>query len=62
MTLLLEKNRGRPDKKHWPGLLRDYVEKRRAGGASKEDAVKGGMHDMLVLWGISMDSPKDLTQ
>lgn len=53
-------DRMRPDKKYWPELLRNYVEKRRAGGANKEDAVVGGMHDMLVLWGISIDSPRDL--
>lgn len=58
--LALEKDRMRPDKKYWPELLRDYVENRRAGGANKEDSVVGGMHDMFVLWGISIDSPKDL--
>lgn len=60
--LSLEKDRMRPDKKHWPGLLRDYVEKRRAGGESKKDSVVGGIHDMLVLWGISITSPKDLLE
>lgn len=60
MTLLLEAGRYRPDKKYWRELLRDYVEKRRAGGASKEDAVVSGMHDLFVLWGISITSPKDL--
>lgn len=58
--ILLEKGRMRPDKKHWPELLRDYVEKRRAGGAAREAAVRGGMHDMFNLWGISIESPKDL--
>ena len=60
MVLSLEKDRMRPNKKHWPELLRDCVEKRRAGGANKEDAVKGGMHDIFDLWGIDIDSPKDL--
>lgn len=50
----------RPNKKHWPELLRDYVEKRRAGGADKKQAVVGGMRDMFQLWGISITSPRDL--
>lgn len=60
--LSLEKDRMRPDKKYWPELLRNCVEKRRAGGASKEESVIGGMHDMFCLWGISITSPKDLLE
>ena len=51
---------GRPDKKYWPGLLRDFVEKRRAGGEGKTEAVVSGIYDLKCVWGIIIDSPKDL--
>lgn len=58
--LKLDDRFGRPNKKHWPEILRDCVEKRRAGGADREDAIKGAMWDLESMWGISIDSPKDL--
>lgn len=58
--LKLDNRFGRPDKKYWPELLRDCVEKHRAGGTDKEDAVRDAIWDLESLWGICIDSPRDL--